>query len=137
MELFAHEGITPDIRKTFVVYLASHNRPVHEVLFPTLRDIRQDYESNFRGMTIEPVELEALLAARERMLAELQHGLSTDERSFLLTLVTNQPEWSLLGLPHVEQLPGIRWKLHNLERLQRSNPRKFAEQSKLLAQRLE
>src|SRR5438874_7020731 len=35
--LFAHEGITAAIRRAFVVYLASHNRPVHEVLFPKLR----------------------------------------------------------------------------------------------------
>lgn len=33
MQLFMHEGITPAIRRAFVVYLASHNRPVHEVLF--------------------------------------------------------------------------------------------------------
>jgi hypothetical protein len=31
MRLFAHEEITPRIRRAFVVYLASHNRPVHEV----------------------------------------------------------------------------------------------------------
>jgi predicted nucleotidyltransferase component of viral defense system len=35
MELFAHGGITPSIRRAFVVYLASHNRTIHEVLFPT------------------------------------------------------------------------------------------------------
>ena len=35
MELFAHGGITPEIRRAFVVYLASHNRTLHEVLFPT------------------------------------------------------------------------------------------------------
>jgi predicted nucleotidyltransferase component of viral defense system len=40
MQLFAHEGITADIHRAFVVYLASHNRPVHEVLFPSARDIR-------------------------------------------------------------------------------------------------
>ena len=41
MQLFAHEGITPGIRHAFVIYLASHNRPVHEVLFPAPRDIRR------------------------------------------------------------------------------------------------
>ncbi len=41
MQLFVHEGITAGIRRDFIVYLASHNRPVHEVLFPTLREIRQ------------------------------------------------------------------------------------------------
>ncbi len=133
MQLFAHEGITTGIRRAFVVYLASHNRPVHEVLFPSLRDIRQEFEHNFAGMTVEPVELDALLAARERMARELQQGLTADERGFLLSLVAAEPEWPLLGVPHLEQLPGMRWKLQNLERLRKTNAGKFAEQSDTLA----
>lgn len=132
MQLFAHEGITAGIRRAFVVYLASHNRPVHEVLFPTLRDVRQEFESNFVGMTVEPVELDALLAARERMMHELQQGLTKDERRFLLSLVEAEPEWAALGLPHLGQLPGLRWKLQNLERLRQVGPRKFAEQKDTL-----
>jgi predicted nucleotidyltransferase component of viral defense system len=132
-QLFAHEGITAGIRRTFVVYLASHNRPVHEVLFPSLRDIRQEFENNFSGMTAEPVKLDALLAARERMVRELQQGLNANERRFLLSLVAAEPEWSLLSVPHLEQLPGPRWKLQNLERLRKANARKFAEQSDTLA----
>lgn len=137
MQLFAHEGITPGIRRAFVVYLASHNRPVHEVLFPAMRDIGQEYERNFKGMTTEPVELDALLAARERMVQELQSGLDADERRFLLSLVNGQPEWPLLGIAHAEHLPGIRWKLQNLAQLKRKSPAKFAEQADLLAQRVE
>jgi len=133
MQLFAHEGITAGIRRTFVVYLASHNRPVHEVLFPSLRDIRQEFENNFSGMTAEAVKLDALLAARERMVRELQQGLNANERRFLLSLVAAEPEWSLLSVPHLEQLPGPRWKLQNLERLRKANARKFAEQSDTLA----
>jgi predicted nucleotidyltransferase component of viral defense system len=136
MQLFANEGITTGIRRAFVVYLASHTRPVHEVLFPNFRDVRQDYEQNFVGMTTEPVALEALLATRDRMLTELRRGLDADERKFLLSLVANKPEWGLLGIGHLQELPGIRWKLQNLERLQKSNPKKFAEQSEILARRL-
>ncbi|MGH8856413.1 MAG: nucleotidyl transferase AbiEii/AbiGii toxin family protein [Polaromonas sp.] len=136
MQLFAHEGITPGIRRAFVVYLASHNRPVHEVLFPAMRDIGQEFERNFWGMTTEPVELGALLAARERMVQELQSSLDADERRFLLSLVNGQPEWPLLGIAHAEHLPGIRWKLQNLTQLKRKSPAKFAEQADLLAQRL-
>ena len=99
VQLFAHEGITAGIRRAFVVYLASHNRPVHEVLFPMLRDVRQEFESNFVGMTVEPVELDALLAARERMMHELQRGLTKDERRFLLSLVAAEPEWAVLACP--------------------------------------
>ena len=136
MQLFAHGGITAGIRRAFVVYLASHNRPVHEVLFPTLRDVRQEFESNFVGMTVEPVELDALLAARERMMRDLQQGLTKDERRFLLSLVAAEPEWALLGVPHLEQLPGVRWKLQNLGRLRKADARKFAEQSDALARLL-
>lgn len=136
MQLFAHEGIAPGIRYVFVVYLVSHNRPVHEVLFPSLRDIRYDYERNVQGMTAEPVPLDALLAARECMVRELQQGLDDDERRFLQSFVAGGPEWPLLGIAHLEHLPGIRWKLHNLAQLQKTNAKKFAEQANVLAARL-
>lgn len=136
MQLFAHEGITPGIRRAFVVYLASSNRPVHEVLFPPLRDIRHDFARNFQGMTAEPVPLDALLAARERLVREIQQGLDDDERRFLLSLVAGAPEWALLGIDQLEHLPGVRWKLHNLTQLQKMNAKKFAEQGALLAAQL-
>jgi predicted nucleotidyltransferase component of viral defense system len=123
MQLFVNEGITPEIRRAFVVYLACHHRPVHEVLFPAQRDLAQAYEGTFRGMTMDPVALDSLLATRDRMTHELQSGLCANERRFLLGLVGNQPDWSLLAIPHAHQLPGIRWKLHNLGQLQKVNPK--------------
>lgn len=132
MELFHHEGITPPIRRAFVVYLASHNRPIHEVLFPNLRDVSGEYESTFKGMTTEPVELKALLSARERMVAELQAGLDAAEREFLLSLARNEPNWALLDIEHLEQLPGLRWKLENIGRLAKANPKKLKEQAQEL-----
>jgi hypothetical protein len=105
---------------------------VHEVLFPSLRNIQQDFENNFRGMTTEPVELPELLATRDRMMSQLQNGLDAGERRFLLSLVKNEPEWALLEIAHAERLPGIQWKMQNLEKLQKVNPKKFAEQSETL-----
>lgn len=136
MQLFHHEGITPGIRRAFVVYLASSNRPIHEVLFAPTRDIRHDYKHNFQGMTAEPVPLDALLATRERMVQEIQRGLDDNERRFLLSLAAASPEWSLLGISHLEQLPGLRWKVHNLTQLQKTNARKFAKQAELLTEKL-
>jgi hypothetical protein len=133
MELFKHEGITPGIRRAFVVYLASHNRPVHEVLFPELRDIQMDYELNFIGMTSQPTELSELLETCDRMIDELHAGLDADERHFLLSPVRAQPEWELLGIPHVSELPAVRWKLQNLARLQRERVGQFERQSTALA----
>jgi hypothetical protein len=137
LQLFAHEGITPAIRRAFVVYLASHNRPVHEVLFPIVRDVSQEYEHTFKGMTAEPVELSELIAARESLIRQLQRDLDADERKFLISFVRNQPDWSLLGIPHLPELPGIRWKLHNLGQLAKLSPKKFVAQAEVLEHLLE
>ena len=132
MQLFLHEGITPGIRRSFVAYLACHNRPIHEVLSPTLRDISGEYDNTFRGMTANPVELEALLSARDRMVTELQASLDAREREFLRSLACAEPNWTLLGIEHLKQLPGVRWKLANLERLAITNPKKFKAQAREL-----
>jgi hypothetical protein len=130
LQLFAHEGITPAIRRAFVVYLICHNRPVHEVLFPAVRDISLECERTFKGMTAEPVELSELTAVRERLIHELQHGLDADERKFLISFVRNQPDWSLLGISHLAELPGIRWKLLNLGQLAKLSPKKLRSKQK-------
>jgi predicted nucleotidyltransferase component of viral defense system len=125
LELFAHGGITPEIRRAFVVYLASHNRTIHEVLFPTPKDIQLAYEGSFFGMTTEPVTLQALLDTRERLFRELPAALDANEREFLRSLVRARPDWSVLGVPHLEELPAIRWRLQNLEQLSRNQPARF------------
>jgi predicted nucleotidyltransferase component of viral defense system len=132
MQLLKHEGITPEIRRAFVVYLASHNRPVHEVLAPKLRDLQQEYDRTFVGMTADPVALAELLAVRGHLVKEMIRTLDSAERRFLLSLVRAEPEWDQLGVEHLDALPGIRWKLQNLERLKAKDKRGFAEQSTLL-----
>jgi predicted nucleotidyltransferase component of viral defense system len=137
MELFAHGGITPAIRRAFVVYLASHNRTIHEVLFPTPKDIELAYEGSFLGMTTAPVTLEALLDTRRRLLRELPAALDVAEREFLRSLVRAQPEWSLLDIPHIAELPAIRWRLQNLEQLSRNQPGRFRALADALDERLQ
>jgi hypothetical protein len=99
LELFAHGGITPEIRRAFVVYLASHNRTIHEVLFPMPKDLTLAYEGSFVGMTTAPVTLQALLDTRESLFRELPAALDANEREFLRSLVRARPDWSLLGIP--------------------------------------
>jgi hypothetical protein len=137
MELFEHEGITPGIRRAFVVYLASHNRTFHEVLFPTTKDMTLAYEESFAGMTTEPVTMEALVETRGRLFKELPAALDRNEREFLRRLARAEPDWSLLDIPHVEELPAIRWKLQNLERLRRENPPRLSALADALDQGLD
>jgi hypothetical protein len=120
-ELFSHGGITPGIRRCFVVYLASHNRTFHEVLFPRPKDISLEYEGSFAGMTTKPVTMAALVETRDRLFRELPAALDRNELQFLRTLVRAEPDWTLLEIPHLAELPAIRWRLHNLEELSRTD----------------
>ncbi len=119
----------------FVVYLAGHNRPTHEVLFPNEKPLEAVFKAEFEGMTTMPVELDALLAARRRMLDELPRALLPRHCDFLLSMVQAEPAWSLLPYAHLEQLPALQWKLQNLCRLKRSAD-KFKLQHVELAARL-
>jgi predicted nucleotidyltransferase component of viral defense system len=136
-QLYANEGITPGIRRCFVIYLACHNRPMHEVLFPAQKDIAQEYERTFLGMTAEPIKLAALLSTRERLMADVQSSLTMEERRFLISLANAEPDWSQLEVEHLEHLPAIRWKLRNLRHLAVSDPKKLRFQADELERRLQ
>lgn len=134
--LYSRGGLTPEIVDCFVCYLAGHNRPVHEVLFSRPLDIAAAFQNEFEGMARDPVALDELLAARERLQSELPAALSPEHRQFLVSLVGLDPDWKAAPCPHLSELPAIRWKLENLKKLKRNNPRKFAEQSEELRRRL-
>lgn len=136
MELFAHGGITPEIRRAFVVYLVSHNRPTHEVLFPVPKDIGLAFEETFSGMAASPVTLDQLLETRQRLFQELPASLDKREREFLRTFTRGEPNWSLLDVPHIEQLPAVRWKLQHLQLLAKNNPKKFRNLEDILTKAL-
>lgn len=83
-----------------------------------------------------PPSLGALRAARERLVHELNEELTTQERGFPINLAAAEPDRSLLDAPHGDQLPGLKRKFLNLERLKETTPSKFAEQPDALAQKL-
>ena len=126
--LYENGGLKDGVVECFVGYLAGHNRPVHEVLFAREADIRQAYANEFNGMTLKPVELERLLAVRERLFRELPRALSKAHRGFLLSLVAAEPDWELMSFAHLREMPAIRWKLQNLKKLRSTNPAKFKDQ---------
>ena len=70
-DLLANEGIDDALRKAFIVYLLSHDRPMSEVLAPTRKDISEEFLRGFEGMTDQPVSRDDLIAAREALIAEI------------------------------------------------------------------
>lgn len=115
--LLENEGLTDELRKAFIVYLISHNRPIHELLKPQLKDISGIYEGEFLNMAEEQVPLAALEEARENLTSQINQSFTADERKFVLSFKNKAPEWHLLGLKSVDELPAVKWKLLNLSKM--------------------
>ena len=83
-DLLANEGISDTLRQAFLVYILSHNRPAAEVLAPKRKDIEQEFQNNFVGMTTAPVRIEDLIAAREQMIEIVVGQMPQEHREFLI-----------------------------------------------------
>ena len=136
LKMYESYGLTQEILDCFVVYLAGHNRPVHEVLFSKTHPMEETFKNEFVGMTSEPINLDALLNTQQQLMAELPQALTQNHRNFLLSLVQAKPDWSLLPFNHLQDMPAIKWKLQNLNNLKSKNSAKFRVQHEELEQRL-
>lgn len=116
-DLLANEGISDELRRAFIVYLISHHRPTHEVLSSQQKDIAQKYESEFAGMTADPVPLDILLAARSDLVDAIVRAMPAEHRAFLIGFEQGVPDWDLLGIPQAANLPAVLWRQHNLDSL--------------------
>ena len=70
------------------------------------------------------------------MVTALKTQFTEKDRGFLLSFKRGEPDWSLFDEPSPAELPAIRWKLMNIQRLSK-NPDKRQEQIKKLDEVLE
>lgn len=126
-DLLAHEGISDELRRAFLVYLISHNRPMAEVLAPTRKPLAEEFARGFVGMTQDPVALADLEAAREAIIAAMIADMPDAHRHFLVGFKRGEPDWDLLGIPGAPHLPAVRWKQHTLSSLPSDKRRKLVE----------
>lgn len=130
--LYESGGLGDGIAECFVIYLAGHNRPTHEVLFGNDKDIAAEYERAFVGMTEVDCSLEVLREARAQLRHDLPQRLTDKHKQFLAGLVRAEPDWSLLECSHAANLPALRWKLANLEAFRKRRPADFLAQANAL-----
>jgi predicted nucleotidyltransferase component of viral defense system len=116
-DLLANEGITEELRRAFIAYIISHNRPMAEVLDPRFKALDEEFARGFVGMTVEPVDVGELEKARTDLIAAVVGDMPQDHRRFLVSFEKGQPAWELLGLAGVKDLPAVLWRQRNLDSL--------------------
>ncbi|MDM8351479.1 Nucleotidyl transferase of uncharacterised function (DUF1814) [Brevundimonas diminuta] len=115
-DLLAKDGISDELRRAFLVYVVSHNRPIAEILVPGRKPLTEEFERGFVGMTTKPVELTDLEAAREAIITAMVGEMSEEHRRFLLGFRRGNPDWDSMGIPEARNLPAVRWKQQNLDK---------------------
>lgn len=132
--LLTHEGLSDELREAFIIYLLSHNRPMGEVLSGRVKDLANEYRNGFEGMTEEVIAIEELIKTQHEMIKTLIGGMPDHHRAFLIGFELGEPDWSLLRISHVAELPAIRWRQRNLDKL---NPDQRSDLVELLRASLE
>jgi predicted nucleotidyltransferase component of viral defense system len=112
--LLEHEGITDGLVEVFVIYLVSGDRPLAEVLAPSRQPIATIFKEQFSGMALKTVTVKELEQTREIMIPLIQTKLTDRQRQFLLSFKRGAPDWGLVSLEGVADLPAVRWKLQNV-----------------------
>jgi predicted nucleotidyltransferase component of viral defense system len=118
--LLQEEGISPNLFRAFLVYLISHDGSLARIVAPRPKPIAELFERQFANMTAEPITVAQLERAREELIATLHGNIGENEKAFLLSFKRGEPRWDLLGVEHAIELPAVRWKLQNLERMERN-----------------
>jgi len=115
-QLLEKEGITDDLRTALIVYLVSHDHSPHSLLSPVLKDIEKDFEQNFVGMTSKRIALDTLLSARANLIEDVVSNMPIKHKQFLLSFYRREPDWALLEIEGLENLPAVRWRETNLDK---------------------
>jgi len=85
-----------------------------EILNPRWGDVRSVFEREFQGMVLEAVTAEELRIVGEQLVSRLHAEMTQDEKRFIVPVKEGNPRWDLLGVPGIEDLPAVRWKLQNI-----------------------
>jgi predicted nucleotidyltransferase component of viral defense system len=125
--LFKSGKLNDDMRKAFIIYLISHDRPMVEVLNPGLSDIRSVFETEFKDMTFEEVTCEDLEKTRQELIIIITSGLTIQEKQFIASVKEGIPQWGLIGIEGVENLPAVKWKLMNIGKMNQSKHSKAVQ----------
>lgn len=118
--LFAREGVDDALRKALLIYLVSHNRPMWEVLSGGPKDIEQAFLDSFEGMTDEPLTPTDLQRVQHQLAEELVAKMPDPHREFLIGFEAGVPDWGIFESGHVANLPAVRWRQMNLDKIDAS-----------------
>lgn len=122
--LLDENGWDDAIKKGFVFYLISGNRPIYELLFPHFTDQTSAFETQFSGMTTHPFSYIDFENTREQLVEVIHKELTEKDKGFLIGLENGTPDWDIYDF---KDFPAVKWKLRNIEKFKKDKPEEHKE----------
>lgn len=134
--LMENEGVSDEIWDGVKIGLISHYKPIIELLFPILKDQKSAFDKQFAGMTSVEFTYDDYEKTRATLIDTIQQRLTDDEKRFLLSFEMGEPDWKLFPHPVLKDLPAIKWKLFNIQKLKKDNLKKHEQMVSVLKKML-
>ena len=66
---------------------------------------------------------------RIKLITEVNRLMTDDDKRFLVGFELGEPEWEGYEFEYFKDYPSVRWKLANLVKLAKQNPRKLKDEA--------
>jgi predicted nucleotidyltransferase component of viral defense system len=123
-----------ECREGIIFCLLGSDRPIHESFAPNLIDQRDAMENQFTGMTDIPFTYEEFEETRAKLIDDVKRLMTEDDIRFLTGFESSRPAWEGYEFEYFKDYPSVQWKLINLKKLAKSNPRKLLDEVEKLHQ---
>ncbi len=117
-----------DCREGLIFCLLGSDRPIHESLAPSFIDQREAMANQFDGMTDIPFTYDEFEATRSKLVDDVKALMTEADRNFLISFESGQPLWEGYEFEYFKDYPSVQWKLLNLQKLAKQNPKKLQEE---------
>jgi len=118
-----------DVKEGLVFCLLGSDRPIHESFAPNLIDQRDAMEHQFAGMSEIQFTYEEFESTRDKLIRDVNSAMTEDDKKFLIGFEDLTVDWSDTVYSDFRDYPSVKWKIQNLQKLKKSNPKKLMSEA--------
>jgi predicted nucleotidyltransferase component of viral defense system len=123
--LFENDGITEEIKKCFMATLFSSKGTPYELLSPNIFNQENLLKTEFTAMTDIEFTYQDHEKTLQKLINTLHKTFTKDDKDFIVGFFSLNPNWALVEIPNLQRLPAVKWKIKNLEKMDKQ---KLSEQ---------